>query len=301
MAVAIVFNPISGAGRALRVAQRLRTGLEVDGLEVELLPTERGPAESWLRPRLGPGLRAIVVAGGDGAVRMVAPEAARAGLPVWHAPCGTENLFARAHGMTADPRALARALVGGRTARLDLGRINGEPFALMASVGFDAAVVHELSRHRRGAISHLSYLRPILRLLGAWRASRVVWEIDGEAEALGPGLVVIGNHRDYGVRLNPACDAEPGDGLLDAVHIPVERAAGLIPWAALLRTGLHARHPAVRMRRGRRIGLWLDPAAAVQCDGDAVLGEGAGFLDIRVEPGVLEVLLPAPPGGAGRS
>lgn len=293
MPVAIVFNPISGAGRALAAAQRLRTGLEADGLEVELLPTEWGPAEAWLRPRLVPGLRAIVVAGGDGALRMVAPEAVRAGLPVWHAPCGTENLFARAYGMTTDPHDVVGALVARRTTRVDLGRVNGEPFVLMASVGFDAEVVHELSRNRRGSISHLSYLPPILRLLGSWRASGVVWEIDGEAETLGPGLVVVGNHRDYGVRLNPACEARPDDGLLDAVHIPVERALGLLPWAALLRTGLHARHPAVRMRRGRRVRIWLDPAAGVQCDGDAVLGGGQRFLDLGVEPQALEVLLPA--------
>jgi diacylglycerol kinase family enzyme len=229
---------------------------------------------------------------------MVAPEAVRAGLPVWHAPCGTENLFARAYGMTTDPHAVVAALVAGRTARVDLGRVNGEPFVLMASVGFDAEVVHELSRNRRGSISHLSYLRPILRLLGSWRASEVVWEIDGEAEALGPGLVVVGNHRDYGVRLNPACEAVPDDGLLDAIHIPVERAIGLLPWAALLRTGLHARHPRVRMRRGRQVRVWLDPAAGVQCDGDPVLGGRVRRLDLALEPGALEVLLPA--GFAGR-
>ncbi|MFM7134381.1 MAG: diacylglycerol/lipid kinase family protein, partial [Planctomycetota bacterium] len=99
MAVVVLFNPISGAGRALATAQRLAHALEAEGREVGLVPTERRPGELWLRPRLS-GAEALVVVGGDGAVRLSASEAARAGVPLWHAPTGTENLFARAFGMS---------------------------------------------------------------------------------------------------------------------------------------------------------------------------------------------------------
>ncbi len=294
MTVAVVFNPISGAGRARAAAERLREGLARTGIPVDLVPTERADPGGWLRPRLVPTLRAVVVAGGDGAVRMVAPEAAIAGVPLWHAPCGTENLFARAFGMSADPERVAAAIASPVVRRIDLGRANGEPFLLMASAGFDATVVHELARHRKGSITHLSYLRPILRTLARWKASGVVWTIDGEPQELGPGLVVVGNLPEYGLRLNPALEAVPDDGLLDAVHLPVRGAAGLLGWAALLRSGLHLRHPGARMRRGRSIRLVLDPAAEVQCDGDPVLGGPQRTVDLHAEPGAVGVLLPVP-------
>lgn len=296
MAIAVVFNPISGAGRALVAAQRIADGLAADGVDVELVPSERRSAAEWLRPRLS-GVTHLVVAGGDGAIRLAAPEASRAGIPMWHAPCGTENLFARAFGMSRDPRSIARAIVAGRTRRIDLARAGGERFTLMASIGFDAAVVHALSARRTGGISHLSYARPILEELGAWRASELAWTIDGERETLGPGLVFVGNMPDYGARLNPVACALPDDGLLDAVYLPARRALDLLPWLPLLRTGLHLEHPALRVRRGREIVLHAEPAALVQVDGDAWQPSGGpravSDLRLEVEPAALEALLPA--------
>jgi diacylglycerol kinase (ATP) len=302
MSAVILFNPISGSGRALLIAERLAAGLRASGIAVRLLPTERRPAREWLAPALS-GATALVVAGGDGAVRMSAEEAARARVPLWHAPCGTENLFARTFGMTSDPVALARAILAGRTASIDLGRADDEPFTIMASIGFDAAVVHRLSAVRTGAISHLSYVRPGLEVARSWRASRVSWRIDGECEELGEGLVVIGNMRAYGVGLNPTAEALHDDGLLDAVFIPARTAMELLPWVPLLRLGLAHRLPALpasvdsgyRMRRGGLIELTSAPVAELQLDGDPSLAPAASIRrSFRAEAGALAILRPAP-------
>jgi len=306
MPVVILFNPVSGSGRALAAAERLAQGLRTAGVDIRLLPTERRPAQEWLRPALAEA-RALVVCGGDGAVRMSAIEAARASVPLWHAPCGTENLFARTFGMRSDPGAVARALATDRTGCIDLGRADAESFVIMASVGFDAEVVHLVAARRTGAISHLSYARPILELATTWQASRLAWTIDGEHEELGEGIVVVGNMRAYGVGLNPAAEAVHDDGLLDAVFIPARMAVGLLPWAPLLRSGLAHRLPdwiapnggGHRMRRGAQIELISEPAARLQLDGDpSALSASAGSSDrvIRrrfwAEPRALRVLLP---------
>lgn len=293
MTIALLFNPVSGRGRALVAAQAIQRGLVERGFRVELLPTERRPASEWLRPKLA-GIRHLVVAGGDGAVRLAAPEAARAGVPIWHAPCGTENLFARAFGMSRGAAAIAAAVGEGRTRRIDLATANDEHFAIMASVGFDAEVVHRLSAARTGGISHLSYARPILELVGRWQPARLSWTVDGEREELGTGLVVVGNLPNYGVGLNPAREARPDDGLLDAVFIPARGAFDLLPWVPLLRTGLHLRHPMLRMRRGAEIVLAAAGGARLQLDGDAA-GPAEGVAELRLAPvpSAVEVLLPA--------
>lgn len=293
MTVAILFNPISGRGRAMIAAQAIQRGLEDEGFEVALLPSERRSAEHWLRPALREASH-LVVAGGDGAVRLAAPEAAHAKVPIWHAPCGTENLFARAFGNTRDPRQIARAVVSGRTRRIDLATANGEAFAIMASVGFDAEVVHRLSARRTGGISHLSYARPVLELLGAWQPPQLAWTVDGEREELGRGLIVVGNLPNYGVGLNPAREACPDDGWLDAVFIPARGALDLLPWVPLLRTGLHMLHPLLRARRGAEIALHAREGARVQLDGDAAgPPDGCRELVLRTCPGALDVLMPA--------
>jgi diacylglycerol kinase family enzyme len=297
MAIAVVFNPISGSGRAERFATGLRDALEREGWIIELVPTERAPASEWLEPHL-PGKDAVVVVGGDGAVRLVAPEAARAGVPLWHVPCGTENLFARAFGMTRSAADLSAALRRRATREIDLAAVEREggardDFVIMASVGFDAAVVHALSATRRGGISHLSYARPIIASLGAWRPSRIAWTVDGEREDLGEGMVVVGNLPDYGARLNPAAGAVCDDGELDAVFIPARAALDLLPWVPLLWTGLHRRHPLLRERRGRRIELLLSPQAELQLDGDAAPGGQDGRFAFSLSERRLSVLVPA--------
>lgn len=257
-----------------------------------MVETRPQAASEWLGAALG-AVDAVVVVGGDGAVRLVAPAAAERGVPLWHAPTGTENLFARAFGMRADAAAIVRALEARSLRLLDLPRANGEPFVLMASIGFDADVVHELAAVRRGAISHLSYAAPILRVARAWTPPRISWRIDGEREDLGTGMVVIGNLPNYGVGLNPAASAIPDDGELDAVFLPAGSSLELAAWVPLLRLGLHQRHPHLRERRGRVVEVICEPSSRVQLDGDAVHGgNGVPVLVASVEPGRLAVLLP---------
>jgi diacylglycerol kinase (ATP) len=285
----LIYNPISGSGRSERVARGIARDLEGRGWTCPLVPTERSSPEAWLAPVLA-SADAVVVAGGDGAIRIVSEHAARGGVPLWHAPCGTENLFARAFGMNADPAAIARAIEARRLRSIDLAEADGVPFAIMASVGFDADVVHALAATRRGGISHWSYAAPILRTIESWRPREFVWEVDGERESLGRGMVVVGNLRHYGGRLNPVAGAVEDDGLLDAVFIPADSAADLLPWVPLLWTGLHRRHPLLRERRGASIRLEPSEPALVQIDGDAApLGAVSG-VSLAVRPRALAVL-----------
>ena len=267
MRIAILYNPISGSGRSEAAARRIERSLRGRGWSAALVPTERGDAASWLAPALDDA-DACVVAGGDGAVRLVASTAAEKGVPLWHAPCGTENLFARAFGMSADPDMIAGAIHRRDVRRIDLADADGVPFVIMASVGFDADVVHALAARRTGAIGHWSYAGPIVEVLGSWRPPDLAWEIDGERERLGRGMVVVGNLRHYGGRLNPAAGALCDDGMLDAVFIPARSAVELLPWLPLLWTGLHLRHPLLRERRAARIVLDASEPVLVQLDGD---------------------------------
>ena len=289
MRVAVVFNPISGSGRAAEVAAVLERELAARGWDCVRVPTERAGPGRWLEPAIG-SVDAAVVAGGDGALRMVAPSAARLGVPLWHAPCGTENLFARAFGMSCDARAIVRAVEARDIHRIDLAEANGTAFTIMASVGFDAAVVHALAAQRTGAITRLSYARPILDAARAWRAPELSWEVDGERESLGRGMVVVGNLPQYGRGLDPAARARCDDGQLDAVFIPAASALGLLPWIPLLWTGLHLRHPALRERRGAEIRLEAAESVLLQIDGDPAPTDALREVVLRARPAALSLL-----------
>jgi diacylglycerol kinase (ATP) len=273
MSTLVIFNPISGAGRAKQLAEELVSEAEAQGLDLELMETSPAPPETWLREPLQ-GRRGLVVIGGDGAVRSAAAEAAIAGIPMIHMPAGNENLFAREFGMTADPEEVVRRLRFGQVRHLDLARglVDGSPdevIVLMASIGFDADVVHDLASNRSGPANHLSYLLPTLRSLIGFKPPVIQAIVDGE-KVFGPGpaVVMVANSRQYAARLDPARRARMDDGLLDLVVMPTRGRWDLALWLVQLLRGRHLESPKLCYRAGSSIELRLEKPAVWQVDGD---------------------------------
>jgi len=290
--VVLVANPISGRGRADRMSGELARALRARGHAAEQIATRLQPTEQWLDPAIR-GADAMVVVGGDGAVRMAADAAIRTGVPLHHLPMGTENLFAREFGSTRRPADLLAALDAGRVQWVDVASINGETVVLMASMGFDADVVHDLAARRTGAITHLSYAAPILRRAIRWRAPALDVVVDGTPLVSGVhGTVIIANCRQYGGRLDPAPDASMTDGRLDVVVLPSRTCLGLIRHALGCWLRLARRSARLPRASGERIELRCRPPATLQVDGDEArpIGGTHERLDCVVRPGVLPVL-----------
>ena len=137
MKVLITFNPVAGKGRAAVAAHAVSEHIEGhrlrDGrvIEVTVLETRLDPLEGWLTPHLD-GLDLLVVLGGDGAVGMLARSALESGVPIFHYPTGTENLFSREYGMRADPVHLLKAIEEGSVVETDVAEIDG---TLMLQIG----------------------------------------------------------------------------------------------------------------------------------------------------------------------
>ena len=301
MKVLITFNPVAGKGRATGIAHAVSEHIDghhlPDGrvIEVAVLETRLDPIEEWLTPHLK-GLDLLVVLGGDGAVGMIARSALESGVPIYHYPTGTENLFSREYGMRADPVQLLNAIEEGTVVETDAAEIDGTLMLLCASVGFDAEVVHDLASRRIGSITHLSYVMPLFRTLWRWRRLRTRISIavdDGAFSEPLHGLLVIANSRQYALRLDLAREASPTDGALDVVFLPATSAFQLILWAIRCRMGSHTAHPAMSFARGSTITVRCDPAAHLQIDGDAIQ-PGIAFetLQARIVGQKLRVLAP---------
>jgi diacylglycerol kinase (ATP) len=106
-------------------------------------------------------LRAVVAAGGDGTIRLIA-DRTPVGTPLLVLPLGTENLLARHLELKCDAEQLARVVAEGLTVKLDAGLAGNQLFTLVAGCGFDAEVVRLLHQSRVGHIHHLSYIKPII-------------------------------------------------------------------------------------------------------------------------------------------
>lgn len=282
MLLAFLVNPRSGRGRAPDIAREFELAALRAGHRVE--------HASLAEPGVPAGCEALVVFGGDGSLNRALPLAMATGAPVYHVPMGTESLFAREFGMTRSPGLLLSALQRGEMARVDLGEFNGRPFALMASFGPDAAVVARVASSRRGPISHLAYIGPVLREFLLGRCPAFNLRADGREILRGePGMLVVANCRRYGAHAGPARRARMDDGLLDVVFLPGEQAVhplmGLV--AAKLRRpfddslGVYLTAERVEVR---------SPLGPAQIDGEAA--GVPGLASIRVLRGALRVLRP---------
>ena len=301
MRVVLVANTKSGRGLAERTAERFAGALASAGHEVVRLGTDESNGRLQ-RELVGAG--AVLLAGGDGTVFHAADAAIAGAVPVYHIPCGNENLFAREFGMDRNPETLLRALRSPRVWRVDVGRVqridpdsvNGEGrFLLMCGVGPDARVIKRLSATRTRAIGHLAYLEPVLREAVWPRIPRVWVDVDGQRLVDGErGMLLVANSRQYALRIDPAHWASMTDGKLDVVFLPCGGTVGALLWMGKLRIRLGSRS-SLRYRQGAVINVRSDEPDPCQLDGDAPRWpDSASPLSLRltIEPGVLRVLVP---------
>jgi len=271
MRVMVIYNPVSGRGKACRSAVAISEQLLRTTSEVELIQTQPASPEQWLRPKLQFKPDAMVVVGGDGTLRQVASVLVGSKIPVYHAASGTENLFAKSRGMLSHPEVVVSTVTHGRTNSIDTATANGEFMLLMASVGFDAAVVADLAKHRGDSISHFSYVFPIVRQLLNWKVPMISVQVDGEElVTTQKGWLVVANCKAYARGLNPARNANIADGKLDVVFLPLNSRLRLLRWIRLMRRGTHLHHPDVLYSQGQTITVQTPEPAPWQIDGDPV-------------------------------
>ena len=121
----------------------LRRELERQGVAEPLwveVPKSRF-APKQVKRALDDGVELLFVWGGDGMVQRCIDVLAGSEVALAVVPAGTANLFATNLGIPQDiEQAVAIGLRGERR-KLDVGRFNGEHFAVMAGAGFDASMI----------------------------------------------------------------------------------------------------------------------------------------------------------------
>jgi len=289
MRIAVVVNIRSGRGRAVAASRRLEAQLEHHGVEVcqVVLPSAAADLDRTLS-----GCSAAVVVGGDGTVRSLLPALLKRQVALGILPTGTENLAARALGFVGPVERLVAALLGGRRRQVDVGRVNLQPFLVMASIGFDADLVRRVDEGRRGPIRRSAYIWAALGMVPRWRPVPMrVW-VDGRPLFDGLGQLVVANCREYAARLDPVRTASPFDGKLSAAVLPTPSLAGVARWALTLSRKSWNGEGAITADC-RVVEVECADRSAVQVDGDPlgpqgvtharfeVVADGLSLVDMR--------------------
>lgn len=281
-------NPAARGGRTLRlldpVVRRLREG----GRPVSVIVgTSAEDALERACTAVAEAPDALVAFGGDGLVHLAVQAVAGTDVPLGIIPAGTGNDIADAFGFPRkDPLAAADIVARGKTRVVDAAKIGADEwFAGVVACGFDSRVNERANGMRRPA-GMAKYLFAMVEELRSFSPIPFTITIDDEVIEREAMLVAVANTRSYGAGMRVCPDARPDDGLLDVFILEA------LPRVEFLRTfpkvyrGSHVAHPAVTIRRARRVTL--DAADVIAyADGERV---GPAPVTCAVEPGALRVL-----------
>ena len=282
----IIANPLAGRGRVAALIPRIEAFLK--DRPGTRLAVPGSPEETHALVQEAPEDRIIVV-GGDGTLHQVL-RALRPDQALGVVPVGSGNDFARALGLLrlSWDKALTRALAAAPQ-HVDLGRVNGEPFAASLGIGFDAAVAERVL-HSPGRLKGMPrYLLGIFQELAHLELANL--ELRDETGLLykGPSLLsAYMNGPTYGGGFPIAPMAKPADGQLEAIVAGRFTRPGVLRVLPLLMLGRHLGQREIKHFSGRKFWLRFDRPVPAHADGE-VLGRHTEY-EVWIEPGALKAL-----------
>lgn len=233
----------------------------------------------------------IFVWGGDGMVQRCVDVVAGTDATLAIIPAGTANLLASNLGIPKDIGQAVDIGLAGNARRIDVGRLNGECFAVMAGAGFDARMIGDADGGLKDRVGRLAYVWTGAKHLRdrPFRAKIVVdgarW-YDGEASC-----ILLGNVGKLFGGVEAFEDAHPDDGVLE---LGVLSAEGMREWAGTIAravVGTASKSPNAITTKAHNVDIKLDRKVPYEIDGGD--RKKVRKLRIEVEPDAVQICVPA--------
>lgn len=258
--------------------------------------TPDDPGKGMARAAIDAEVGLVLVAGGDGTVRVVCGELADSGIPVGLMPSGTGNLLARNLGIPLDESAALDVAFKGTADSIDLVELlvddaeTPEYIAVMAGMGLDARIMSSTDEGLKKILGPAAYVVAAGDAASLPSFDVTVGLDDAEPYERHAGLVLIGNVGALQGNVQLLPDAQFDDGLLDLF---VASPANVADWVRITGSILLPGKEAKEIDRGQGTEVLVEASEPVeyQLDGDAA-GE-CRKIRAKVAPQVLKVMVPA--------
>lgn len=293
---AVIMNPIKVPDPD-EFRKKVDTALTERGYEdaLWLETTAEDPGSAMAKQAIEETVDLVVVAGGDGTVRVACAELARTNIPVAVLPAGTGNLLARNLGITLDLDDALAELLSGNERRIDSVQVEGDElgadrFVVMAGLGLDAAIIADAPDELKKRVGWAAYVVSTVKNLNHPFVRVEIIVDDRPPLVRRARTVVIGNVGTLQANIPLLPDAVPDDGMIDAVVLAPRR---ISHWPRLaLSLVIKSMHEGRHIERftGKSIQVKASRAVRRELDGDQI--EDGRTLSAQVDPSALLVRVP---------
>lgn len=294
---AVIFNPVKIVDLTV-FKQLVETSLRQHGWAPPIyLPTSPDdPGHAMARHAIDLGVDRVLIAGGDGTVRVALGELAGSGMPAAIIPSGTANLLAQNLEIPFDLFRALRLALRGVPRPLDLIRVTSpdrpdlvEYAAVLAGIGADAAVISTTKEELKRQIGTAAYVIAALNQIKT-HPMEVTVTIDEQDPLHRPAsLVSVGNVGDLQPGLTLIPGASASDGLLNVLVASPRNIGDVVEMIGGVLTQAK-NEPLIDRLSGRSVRLETATPALCQVDGD-VLGE-FHRLDFDIIPAAVPLAQP---------
>jgi diacylglycerol kinase (ATP) len=215
------------------------------------------------------GADLIFLWGGDGTIQRGIDAAVGSPVTLAILPAGTANLLANNLGIPIDLEQAVDVGLHGADRTIDVGKMNGEHFAVMGGIGLDALMIRDADAGLKDRFGRATYIWTAARhirnapLPTKVRIDGHTW-FDGEATC-----VLVANVGSIGGGIAAFEHAIPDDGKLD---VAVLTAYGAWQWLRTLTRatfGHTEKSPLVRMTQATKIKIETRKSLPYELDGGA--------------------------------
>lgn len=283
-----IINPNSSSGKGIRCWQKVKDELDSKNISYNAYITEHMGHATQLAEEIcrdNPGIKNIIVLGGDGTVNEVINGIDDfTQLLLGYIPSGSSNDLARSLKISKDPViALNNILKPKRFEYLDLGEIsfmdsdvNPRKYACSSSIGYDADVCLRVGQtpwkkrlNHLGAGKLIYIAIAIKQLIKANRCNATVIVDGGKKESYKKVLLISSMiHKFEGGGVMMAPQADPSDGKLSVclVHgLSILKSFVLLP---TLYTGKHIKFKGIEAFNCSDIEIIMEDKSSVHTDGE---------------------------------
>ena len=287
--VAVIAHAGKSTGGGLEELREVLKQAGVTDLIWSEVPKSRYAPER-VKKALKKGAETIFVWGGDGMVQRCVDAMAGSDARLAIIPAGTANLFASNLDIPDDIAGAVQVGLNGTERNLDVGKMNGERFAVMAGAGLDARMIRDADAGPKDRFGRLAYI---------WAASKNLRvepfkarvEVNGDLWYKGDAsCLLIGNVGALFGGVEAFESARPDDGELE---VGITHAESLGQWArTIARTavGSAGQSPFVQVTKAKRIDVEFNRKVLYELDGGE--RDEVKRLKVKVEPGAIILRVP---------